>query len=140
MNTLLSGLPEVVADNENLARFLTQSNHFKGQIARLAVFLPSPKSCETSVSRHGAEPAGNLWQIGLTAAGGRPLYGAAIFRAVTARGLSLEVIADEPPPRHAVLRGWPWFDDDPEMQKAKQKEIAAVLAREADVVLRGSAQ
>lgn len=107
MNTLLSGLPEVVADNENLARFLTQSSHFKGPIARLAVFLPSPKSRETSVSRHGGESAESLWQIGLTAAGDRQLYGAAIFRAETARKLTLEVIADEPPPRHAVLRGWP---------------------------------
>ncbi len=136
MNPPNSGLPELVADAEDLARFITQSNHLKGNEAKPAVFLPSPKSRETSVSRHGREPAESLWQLGLSAAGERTLYGAAIFKAATARKLSLEVTADEPPPRHAVLRGWQWVEEDPEMQKAKQKEIAEVLASEAETVLR----
>ncbi len=136
MNTLPSGLPEQVADSEDLARFLTQSSHFKGLDAKPAVFLPSPKSRETSVARHGRESTGPLWQLGAQAAGDRTLYGAAIFKAEAARALSLTVVADEPPDRHAVLRGWPWLDDDPELQKAKQKDIANQLAEKADIILK----
>lgn len=105
-------------------------------VAKPSAFLPSPKSRETSIARHGRQAAESLWQIGANAAGNRALYGAAIFNAGVARRLSLEVLADEPPLRHAVLRGWPWLEDDPEMQKAKQEEIASCLASVADVFLR----
>ena len=45
------------------------------------------------------------------------------------------MIADEPPARHAAIRGWPWLDDDPELQKAQQKERALLVASKA-VLLR----
>jgi hypothetical protein len=45
------------------------------------------------------------------------------------------VLAGEPPPRHAVIRSWPWDEPDPEQQKAKQKEIATIIASKA-VLLR----
>jgi hypothetical protein len=128
---LPSGLPEVVGDDEDLTRFLTQNSQFKQAIVRPAAFLPSSKSRETSVSRHGREPLSNLWMIGLAAANGRPLYGAAILKAATVRGALLEVASDEPPMRHAAIRNWPWIENDPEEQKAQQKEIAIVLASAA---------
>jgi hypothetical protein len=136
MATLPSGLPDLVADEEDLARFLTQSNQFNALVAKPAAFLPSPKDHETSVSRHGSEPVETLWEIGLNAAGDRNLYGAAIFKARSVRTAQLEVAADEPPPRHAAIRGWPWNEIDPELQKAKQKEMAAVIASGAVVVRR----
>lgn len=136
MATLPSGLPDLVADEEDLARFLTQSNQFSALMAKPAAFLPSPKDRETSVSRHGSEPLESLWEIGLDAAGSRNLYGAAIFKARSVRAAQLEVAADEPPPRHAAIRGWPWNEIDPELQKAKQKEMAAVIASGAVVVRR----
>lgn len=92
-----------------------------------AALLPNPKDGETSVSRHGPEPSEELWELGLAAAGARPLYGAAIFEARVVRAAQLEVLADEPPPRHAVIQGWPRVDNDPEFQKAKQKELAALI-------------
>jgi hypothetical protein len=46
----------------------------------------------------------------------------------------LEVIADEPPLRHAAIRGWPWFDDDVELQRARRKERAALVASRATLV------
>ena len=134
MATLHSGLPDLVADEEDLARFLTQSNQFSALMAKPAAFLPSPKDRETSVSRHGSEPVESLWTIGLSAAGGRKLYGAAIFKAGAVRKAQLEVTADEPPPRHAVIRGWPMNEIDPELQKAKQKEMAALIASQATVL------
>jgi len=121
---LPSGLPDLVGDQEDLARFLTQSSHFNAAMPKPAAFLPSPKSQETSVSRHGSEPADQLWQIGRAAAGDRPLYGAAIFKAFNARAAQLDVSSKEPPARHAVVRGWPWIDADPDLAKAQQKERA----------------
>lgn len=128
---LPSGLPEVVADEEDLARFLTQSGHFSVKMAKPAAFLPSPTDRETSVSRHGREPAEILWAIGREAAGNRPLYGAAMLKAGIVRMVQHEVIADEPPPRHAAIRGWPSYDTDPESGKAKQKELALFMASAA---------
>ncbi len=133
---LPSGLDENVSDDEHLARFLTQSSHFTTTIPKPSAFLPSPKNRETSVSRHGSEPRDALWEIGLAAAGPRRLYGAALFKARAARAVQLEVLADEPPPRHAVLRGWPWDETDPELQKARQKEISTVIASQAVLLLR----
>jgi hypothetical protein len=125
---LPSGLPEHVDDEEELSRFLTQSSQFNARMVKPAALLPNPRDGETSVSRHGHQPGDELWQLGLAAAGTRRLYGAAIFEARVVRAAQLEVLADEPPPRHAVIRGWPLIDSDPELQKAKQKQLAALIA------------
>jgi len=129
---LPSGLPEQIADGEDLARFLTQSSQFNTTMVKPSAFLPNPNDHETSVFRHGREPSLQLWDIGREAAGAtRKLYGAAIFKAKSVRAAHVEVHADEPPLRHAVIHGWPWMENDPELQKAKQKEIAALIASEA---------
>lgn len=131
MGILPSGLPDSVDNGEELARFLTQSSQFNSQMTKPSAFLPSPKDRETSVSRHGSEPRASLWDIGIAAAGERQLYGAAIFRAGSVRSTGLDVAADEPPLRHAVIRGWPWHDIDPGLQKARQIELAIVIASSA---------
>jgi len=132
---LPSGLPEHIEDNADLARFLTQSSHFTTLLVKPAAFMPSSKSAETSISRHGPAPLERLWQLGQTATGERPLYGAAIFKAAAARSVTLQVVADEPPPRHAVIRGWPSSPADPGLHKARCKELAAVLASAAGAPL-----
>lgn len=43
----------------------------------------------------------------------------------------LEVAPDEPPHRHAVIRGWPSLEADPEEEKAQQKVRALQLASAA---------
>ena len=131
MSTLPSGLPDVIADDEDIARFLTQSSQFNTKMAKPAAFLPNPKDRETSVSRHGREPSERLWNLGLAAAGNRNLYGAAIFKAHVVRDAGLELTAVEPPDFHAAIRRWPWFDHDPAEQKAQQKERAILLASAA---------
>lgn len=128
MSGLASGLPEIVGDDEDIARFLTQSSHFSTTTTKPNAFLPSPRDRETSVSRHGRNPAAELWALGEAAAGQRKLYGAAILKARDIRSAHLEVTANEPPLRHAVIGGWPWIDGDPELQKAQQKELAILLA------------
>lgn len=128
MINLPSGLPEEIDDDEDLARFLTSSNQFTSSIVKPAAFLPSPKHRETSISRRGAQSLKSLWKIGLEAAGERTLYGAAILKARAVRIANLEVFADEPPPRHAAIRKWPWLDNDLDLQRAQQKQLANQLA------------
>ena len=128
---LPSGLPESVANEEDLARFLTSSGQFNTIMVRPAAYLPNPKDRETSVSRHGAEPIARLREIGRIAAGDRKLYGVALCKAGEIRAAQLEVASAEPPERHAVIRGWPWIESDPELQKAKQKELAVMIASAA---------
>lgn len=131
MTALPSGLPEVVADDEELARFLTQSNHFTDACTRPHAFLPNKSDYVTSVSRHGHDPIERLWELGLVAAGQRKLYGAAILTARKVRETTLEVRSDEPPERHAVIYDWPRHAEDPELQRAQQKELAILLASAA---------
>jgi len=128
MTPLASGLPDQVRDDEDIARFLTQSGHFSKSKVDPSAFLPGRKDKETSVARHGREPTAALRSLGTAAANGRNLYGAAMIKGRDVRRASLEVLPDEPPERHAVIRGWPWIDGDPQLQKAQQKERAIVLA------------
>jgi len=60
---LASGLPDIVADDEDLARFLTSSSQFNIRMAKPAAFLPSASDRETSVFRHGAEPLRELGRL-----------------------------------------------------------------------------
>lgn len=128
---LSSGLPEEIHDAEDLARFLVHRDHFSSTAVKPAAFVPNRKDRETSVTRHGREPAESLWGLGELARGSRTLYGAALFKARDVRRAGLDVYAAEPPERHAAIREWPWIGEDPELQKAKQKELALELARAA---------
>ncbi len=135
--TLPSGLPEEVADAEDVARFLTSSGHSNASAVRPAAFMPNPRNGETSVFRHGAEPLADLIAIGVREVGGaRPVHGAAIIGAGVIRKTLLELRAGEPPPLHADIIRWPWKRDDPEFGKAEQKMIAAQLAQEAGTPIR----
>lgn len=133
MAKLPSGLPDHVGDEEAIARFLTSSNQFNSITVKPSAFLPSPKYRETSVFRHGRKPIHELWKIGksVVSKGDRSLHGAAILKASDIRNTDLDVHADEPPPKHAVIRKWPWLDNDPDTTKAQQKLLAIQLATAA---------
>jgi hypothetical protein len=136
MALLASGLADLVADEEDLARFLTSSSQHKADAAKPAAFLPNPEDRETSVFRHGSQPIAGLWRLGREhALGQRTLHGAAIVKARHVRDAELEIAASEPPPRHAAIVGWPWIADDPDLQKARQKERAALLCQRAQLLL-----
>ena len=134
MGTLPSGLPEAVAGDEELARFLTSSSQLNATMVKPAAFLPSPRDGNTSVFRHGRNPQHALWQIGAENIVGRTLHGAAIVKARYVREARLDVVSQEPPPRHANITGWPSLASDPEMEKAARKVCAAVIAQYAEVV------
>ena len=135
--TLPSGLPDTVADAEDLARFLTSSGHYNATAVKPAAFMPNPKNGETSVYRHGADPLEGLVAIARDEIGAeRKVHGAAIVKAAAVRAALLEVRAGEPPPRHADLVGWPWSADDPDFGKAAQKELAAAIAQKSGAPVR----
>lgn len=124
---LPSGLPEQVADEEELARFLTSSNHFKGEVVKSPAFLPNPKDGKKSVFRHGAKPREVLQSFARERMDPEvTVYGAAICTAAQVRSAELEVEAQEPPPRHANIINWP-TNPDPVLQKAQQKDVANVI-------------
>ncbi len=127
MPQLPSGLPESIDDDEDLARFLVSSSQYNTTSVKPSAFLPSSKDNETSVFRHGSKPVKELWKIGAEAIAGRNLHGAAILKAREVRNAMLEVFADEPPLRHAAIRNWPQ-NMDSDLQKARQKELAILLA------------
>lgn len=137
MTMLSSGLPEQVGDDEDLARFLTSSGHYSLAAVRPSAFLPSPRDRATSVSRHGRSPVETLEALGqaAVAASGRHLHGAAILKAASVRRVQLTVDASEPPQRHALIRGWPWAEDDPRARKAEQLTRAQQLASAAGTPL-----
>lgn len=132
---LPSGLPKEIDDQEIIVRFLTQKGHFNKITAKPAAFMPAPESNETSVSRHGPNPSDKLWELGHSAAGERTLYGAAFVTAGKIRENKLDVFSDEPPPLHSAIRNWPLVEKDPELQKAKQKDLANGLASASDPLI-----
>lgn len=134
MGPLLSGLPEYVDNDEDLTRFLTQSNQFTASRVKPAAFLPHPKHRNTSVFRVGSDPVRlrDIWTQNNP--GDRPLRGAATCKATHIRSAGLEVVASEPPPAHANIEGWPWLADEPEIQRARQLERASQVAAEATIV------
>lgn len=126
---LASGLSDVIANDESLARFLTSSSQFNSHGVKHSAFLPNPSDHTTSVFRHSGEPIAELWRIGKEeAARERTLYGASIVAAGDIRDLGLQALADEPPLRHGIICDWPFDKSDPDLEKGKQKAIAMGIA------------
>ncbi len=133
MPMLPSGLPEKVSSAEPLARFLNSSRLFNtsGRI-KPAAFMP--RDGETSVFRVGTMGDDELWETGekhLDLPKGRQIHGVAFVstRNVWTSGLDIE--AKEPPPRHANIIGWQ--TDGTALAKARNKELSARLAQQAEL-------
>jgi len=62
-------------------------------------------------------------------------FGVALLEAVEFCKVGLDFEADDEPPRHADVVGWPWREDDREFGKAEQKAKAAALAQEAKRII-----
>jgi len=133
MSPLPSGLSEHVADEEGLSRFLTQSNQFGSNGPKASSLLPNPKHKNASVFRgDDIEALRQTFEAART--DGRQAKAVARFRTLEVRAIGLDVIAKEPPPAHANIEGWPWFEVDAELQKARQLELAATLAEKSQLV------
>ena len=132
---LQSGLPELISNDEPLARFLTSRSYYNQWGPKASAFLPNRADFKTSVFRHGKDPAARLWQIAEDQIRGRTVYGAAIVIASHVRRVGLEAEAEEPPLRHANIAGWPNDPSDLELSRAKAKEVALRLVEGAELIV-----
>jgi hypothetical protein len=119
---------------ETLARFILQKNWFRpsDNTVRHAAFMPNPHNGETSVFRIAGMNDQSVWQIGdreVATKRGKPLLGRADIRTLNVMAKKLQVVPNEPPPRHANIVGWP-------DEKSKQLQIAVELAEEAQFRLK----
>ncbi len=91
-----------------------------------------PSHGEVSVFRIDALDQSAIWEIGSAVAmkRERTLYSRGDTKASDARKVGLDILPDEPPPRHANLVGWP------ESDKPRQKVIALQIAAAATLVLK----
>jgi hypothetical protein len=130
-----SGLPEKVAPAEALAKFILSSRHFSAAKKRVmsAAFIPPPGK-GSSVFRISELALEDVRIIGSAVASARQpprtLYGHALLLAQAVLEASLDVVAVEPPPRHADIIGWP-------NEKDAQLEIAQSLADASTPILYG---
>ena len=132
---LPSGLPEHVDDAEPISRFLTSKSHFKTQSVKQAAFLPNRKNGRLSVARHDGESIEESAHIAREDFQLENALGVAVLVAGAFREENLDFEADDTPPRHADVIGWPWREDDPEYGKSEQKLKAAALAQQANKVM-----
>lgn len=129
---LPSGLPEFVEGEEPLARFLTADGQFNRISPKAPAFMPGPVDTKTSVFRQSPDDSSSLWAIADAELGtARRVRAAAFVMAGEVRRLLLDVEAQEPPPCHANIIGWPAGGDDPEEVKARCKLFAIRLAQVA---------
>lgn len=120
---------------EPLARFILNKSDYRADgTVRHCIFLPSPKTGQTSVFRIFGLSENAVWQMGdnEVAQKRKPplsLIGRAdIFvREVLNTGLSID--ADDIPPHHANITNWP-------MEQSAQRLIAMELAENAQLHLR----
>ncbi len=130
---LQSGLPEDVAPAELLAKFIVSSSHFSRSYRRVkpAAFIP-PSGKGSSVFRISELALGEVRSIGQAVAAQRQpprtLYGHGQLQSEAVAAVGLKVMAEEPPPRHADILGWP-------EEKDLQLELAQSLAGVSNLVL-----
>ena len=125
-------MPEAVVDDETVVSFIVESTKIiKGVDVDHRQFLPSKRYGNHSVYRTTGETdpatatAGHAIALQRSKSG---IYGWAAFMARTIRSfLPLTLRSDEPPPRHALIEGWPQSPQD-------QRTLAMQLASKAVLV------
>ena len=99
-----------MTEDERLSRLLVDSRDVdsKGSYVKARAFAPS-RAGETSVCCTSSMREDAIWAWGMEHVEPTrgPVLGRADVRAGDASSLGLSVESDEPPPHHAVIRGWP---------------------------------
>lgn len=132
---LPSGLPEIVSDGEPVSRFLTSKSHFNASRIKPSAYLPNPRDGKLSVARHSANPVFESEIMAKQIFKLKRAFGVALLKAEVFRKQDLDFEADDTPPRHANVVGWPWLQDDPEFDKSERKLRAAALAQKAKRII-----
>jgi hypothetical protein len=121
----------VVEDDELLVRFIFDRKHIdkSHSTVKPEAFLPHGSPLATSVFRTAGINDAQIWEIAndIAAKRSRSYKGRADFLAQTLHGTPLKLDADDDPPRHANIVGWP-------TEKADQLLLALGLASDATLV------
>lgn len=120
--------PKSTGDSEPLSRFLTQRSQFALNRVKPGAFLPG-RDRTTSVFRTAGLTDAAIWLIGQQHVAGpsnRRLYGRGDLRVRMVLRVGLRVTADDSPPRHAAIVGWP-EEKDAQLSLAQQLATTATL-------------
>lgn len=118
-----------VSDDEILARYAMQSNHFRSsdQTAKPELFMPHPYQ-ELSLTRYLDATIAEVLALGEETSKelNKTFYGRADIQAIKCKVGSLQAVKDPTPknPNHANVQGFP-------LDKLEQKVIALELAADA---------
>ena len=126
-----------IGDDEKLARYIFSARHFSREKLRVKAEAFMPSRGEVSVFRIDGLDEEAIWEIGNDVALKREqtLYARGDTKANDIRNIQdeeirLDIVRDEPPPRHANIVGWP------ENDKPRQKVLALQIAATASLVLK----
>jgi hypothetical protein len=132
--------PAPISDAERLSRYVTNDEHFSvaKNTVHFRAFLPRPRDNELSIMRTEALAEPDVWALGDSVAvpSGRSVYArgdlvAPDVRASFVDPWRLSVRADDDPPRHALIEGWP-----PVQQSEIRKSLAQQLRANARLAVR----
>jgi hypothetical protein len=116
-----------VADPEALVHYIKESSKFAADGVNHRLFLLPKNGTNKSVFRVDGLSIAEVLALGVEHVGKaaeKPIYGWARLIARDVRSLSLSVRPDEPPPRHALIEGWPTGWED-------QRVLAMAIAAKA---------
>lgn len=110
-----------VHETETLSRFIYSRNHFRASdhAVRYSAFIP-PEDKRLSVFRISGLQEAEIWGIG-EGLRQQQLQGRADIKAEIAIEIGFGIEADDIPPRHANIIGWP---DEASEVKLKAMELA----------------
>ena len=129
--------PAPISDDERLSRYVTNEDHFnvtRNQV-HFRAFLPPSKENELSIMRTAMLSEDEVWALGTAIAkkSGRTVFARGDFLAPHVRESAVDqwrltVCPDEPPVRHALIRGWP-----PAVETEIRKSLAQQLRANAQL-------
>jgi hypothetical protein len=122
----------VIGPGDPVSRYLIDKRHYSSvnRRVKLGAFLPEPNG-ETSVYIIKNLSEEEVWGLGTKyiEVTGRTIRGRAELTARIVEKANLRLLADDPPPRHAKIVGWPPGKDE-------QKAFALELAQSSVLKLR----
>jgi len=117
--------PVLVDGSETVSRFVFERDKINGQGIKFRAFF-DPKGSGLSVSRTSGLLEREIWQLGDDVGRGPAVGCGDLIVSQIAAEIGLRTIVAEPPPRHALIVGWPMDDRDRHRSVAQQ---LAALAR-----------
>ncbi len=125
--------PDTVQSNETLSRYIFTETHYSVSDWRVksTAFMPRSDDLRVSVFRTSGLSEPKVWSIGIIVGqkSDRTLCGRGDVVAADVTEQNLDIDADNRPPRHANIVGWP-------QEKHKRQAIAQVLASSARLKLK----